>query len=175
MRLSCCLWMSLLLAPLCGVAAEPIDLRPPEPAMFTGPAAFGEGEYTGPRRQPGDERDDGAFVASRGGCPVAADGSDRGVTGSVSTGIGHSSRGGTSHWNAADINLCKERVTDNGDVSTVNMQLRVGRYDGPGYGHGGMGHYFRGDGPGWGDGFGPWPAAGPARRESWSDGRRPWR
>lgn len=174
MSLSPGLWALLLLAPLGCAAAEPLDLRPPAPAMFTGPAAFGDGGYTGPRHHPRNAQED-VFVRGHGGCPTAADGSARAVTGSVSTGIGHSSRGGTAHWNAADIRLCRERVAADGDVSTMHMQLRVGRHDGPGYGRYGTGGYFHGEDPGWGDGYGHWPAAGPVRRQSWSDGRRPWR
>lgn len=174
MRLPPRCWALLLLAPLACAAAEPLDLRPPAPAMFTGPAAFGDGEYTGPRHRPRDGLED-TFVRDRGGCPTAADGSARPVSGSVSTGIGHSSRGGTAHWNAADIRVCKERVAADGDVSTMHMQLRVGHYDGPGYGRYGTGGYFHDGHPGWDDAYGPWPAAGPGQRQSWSDGRRPWR
>lgn len=180
MRLSHWLWPGLLLVPLSAAAdGREVDLRPPAPALFTGEAAFGDGEYTGPRTGPSDVRAPRATARIRGGCPVAPDGSERSVTGSVTTGIGHSSRGGTSHWNAADINLCRERVNADGDISTTNLQLRVGRYDGPGYPggmyHGGFGHGGYGIGPGWDGPFDPWPMAAPVRRESWSEGRRPWR
>lgn len=107
-------------------------------------------------------------------CPAAADGSERAVTGSVTTGIGHASRGGNSNWNAVDLNLCREYVGDSGDTRTVNLGLHVGRYDGPGY-IGGLGH-----GPGGFDGFGPGHAAdrwleAPARPMSFTSERRPWR
>ena len=181
-------WMSLLL-PMAAVAGNAdVDLSPPAPAMFTGPAVFGDGEYTGPRTGPSTDRTARATGRLRGGCPTAPDGSERGVTGSVTTGFGHSSRGGSSQWNAADVNLCKERLNANGDVSTLNMRLRVANYDGPGYGgyggpgygyggmyRGGMGYGFDGFGPGYGDPFDPWSGMGPVRRESWSDGRQPWR
>lgn len=184
MRRSHLVWMSLLL-PLSVVAQDgDIDLSPPAPAMFTGPGAFGDGEYTGPRTARPGSRELRTARGGVGGCPTAPDGNERAVTGSVTTGIGHSSRGGTSHYNAADINLCTERVNASGDFSTTNLHLSVGRSDGPGYWPGGMyggpGYYGPGAGfdvyaPGWREPFGPWSGGGPARRESWTEGRQPWR
>ena len=180
MRMCSLMGVSLLLV-VASTAAHggDLDLRPPAPAMFTGPGACGDGEYTGPRTGPSAVAPGRRAARMAGGCPTAADGSERGITGSVTTGIGHSSRGGTSHWNAADMNLCKERVNADGDVSTMNLNLRVGRYDGPGmYHHGlhpggfGPGYEF---GPGWHSPYDPWPGAAMPRRESWSEGRRPWR
>lgn len=169
------------------------DLSLPSQPMFTGVGAFGGGEYTGPRTAaPGYRRGRGDALALRGGCPTAPDGSERTVTGSVSTGVGYSSRGGNSNWNAADINLCKETVSDAGNINTMQLNLRVGRFDGPGYpgayygsgfgpydgygGYGGFGagSYFDGFGPGWRDLQGPL-APGRGRSESWTDSRKPWR
>lgn len=183
-------WSILLLAPLAALAdGRDVDLRPPAPPMFTGPAAFddgsaaspfGEASYTGPRHRPG--RFAGRSAPLRGGCPVAADGSDRAVTGSVTTGIGHTSRGGTSRWNAADVQVCHDHVGADGEVRTTTLNLRLGHYDGPGYGMPGAygpygpygpwgGHFGHGGHSPFDIGFGP----APIRRDSWSDGRRPWR
>lgn len=167
-------WMSLLLPVSAWAQEGAVDLAPPTPAMFTGPGAFGDGEYTGPRTPRPQTRALRTARGGVGGCPTAPDGSDRAVTGSVTTGIGHSSRGGTSHYNAADLNLCTERVTANGNVSTTNLHLSVGRFDGPGGWYGGPAYYGIGARDyGWGVPFGP--ALPPVRHESWSEGRRPWR
>ncbi len=179
---------SLLLLPLllaAGVAAASedargLDLDLPQAPLFTGaktvdaPPGAPDTDYDRVLREREQARHDEVTTVSN--CPPAADGSERGITGSFTTGIGHSSRGGNSHWNAADINLCKEYVSSAGDVNTLNMRIRVGQYDGPGYFHGpgyfdgGYGHGpYGGHGPG-----GPWNM-GPSRDESWSEGRRPWR
>ncbi|WP_101927500.1 MULTISPECIES: hypothetical protein [Luteimonas] len=183
MRAKAALLLPLLLAALPASADDrDLDLRLPDAPMFSGAGAFGEGTYTGPRTETREYRDahaDGARFAGRGGCPTSPDGEDATVTGSVTTGIGYSSRGGNSNWNAADINLCKESVSASGNVNTANLNIRVGRYDGPGYP---MGHYF--DGPGMyghpGLGFGPYDGgfggfSGPRQDGSWTEGRRPWR
>jgi hypothetical protein len=158
--------------------AQALDLELPKPAMFSGAAAVetppvGAGaDYDRVLREREQARRGESGDMSN--CPQAADGSERGITGSFTTGIGHSSRGGNSHWNAADINLCREYVSRAGNVNTLNMRIHVGQYDGPGYFHG----------PGYGPGYGPGPYGGhgmgawgtsPPREASWSDGRRPWR
>lgn len=180
MRLAPALLLPTLLYALPALAADPaqVDLSLPSQPMFSGAGAFGDGEYTGPRRAaPAASGAPGRAIV-RGGCPTSPDGSEATVTGSVSTGIGYSSRGGNSNWNAAEINLCREDAGGSGNVA--NLNIRVGRYDGPGYP---LGHYFDGAGPyghpfdaGFGpvDGFGTGFHAAP-RRESWTDSRRPWR
>ena len=55
------------------------------------------------------------------------------MTGSVTTGIGYSSRGGNSNFNAANLNFCKGFADDDGDVHTLNVNIDVQKYDGPGY------------------------------------------
>lgn len=83
-------------------------------------------------------------------CPTAPDGRQTDVTGEVEVGIGHSSRGGNSNWQAATVNYCKQYATDDGGSRTVNLQLNVGSYDGPHAIHGAYGPY----GP-YAPGFGP--------------------
>lgn len=194
MRMTPLLWISLLAMSGIAVAYAGEDDRPdlslPAQPMFTGAGAFGGGEYAGPRTatpEYGHARRDGRGYP--GGCPTAPDGSERMVTGSVSTGVGYSSRGGNSNWNAADINLCRESVGESGQANTMQLNLRVAQYDGPGYPGGhyggglgpydgfggfGAGSYFDGFGPTWRDLHGPLPA-GRVRTGSWTDGRQPWR
>ena len=189
MRITPLLLTCLLASPVSAYAAgnDRVDLTLPSQPMFTGEAAFGGGDYTGPRTDTPEyrraHRDD---LARRGGCPTGPDGSERTVTGSVTTGVGYSSRGGNANWNEADISICKDTVSDAGHLNTMQLNLRVGRYDGPGYpgvyggygpygGYGyGAGGYFDGFGPGFRDTYGPFPA-GRARSESWTEGRQPWR
>jgi hypothetical protein len=69
-------------------------------------------------------------VARRSACPTAPDGSERDVTGSVSAGIGHSSRFGNSNWQAASLNYCKESADEDGNPRSFNLRLDVGTFDG---------------------------------------------
>ena len=55
------------------------------------------------------------------------------VWGSFTTGIGHSKGYGTSHYNAAEVNVSKS-FGDGERPSTVNLHLRVEQSDGPGFG-----------------------------------------
>lgn len=114
--------------------------------------------------------------ARRPACPTSPDGAPTDITGVVEAGIGHSSRGGNSNWQAATLNYCKEYATDDGGSRTLNVQLNVGAYDGPHdihglhgfhgpYGphgpYGGFGGYGtgldQGYRPGYGPGWGPGP------------------
>ena len=70
-------WMSLLLPVSAWAQAGDVDLTPPTPAMFTGPGAFGDGEYTGPRTPRPQARALRTARGGDGGCPTAPDGSDR--------------------------------------------------------------------------------------------------
>ena len=186
MRMTSLLWIPLLALSTAAHGEDRVDLSLPAQPMFTGAGAFGDGEYAGPRITAPADRRAHHPLALRGGCPSAPDGSERTVTGSVSTGVGYSSRGGNSHWNAADISLCKETVGDSGRPGTMQLNLRVAQYDGPGYpgyygvglgpydgpGGFGAGSYFDGFGPGWRDLHEPGLRV---RTESWTDGRQPWR
>lgn len=174
--------LALLLPPAIASAsgdATALDLDLPPPPLFTrAPASDAPGgpdtDYDRVLRE--RELARGGDVATASSCPPAADGSERGITGSFTAGIGHSSRGGNSHWNAADINLCKEYVSNAGNVNTMNMRIHVGQHDGPGYFHGpGVGGSYYGPGQFEVHGIGgPWDMA-PSRDQSWSEHRRPWR
>ncbi|MFT3762138.1 MAG: hypothetical protein QM761_05900 [Pseudoxanthomonas sp.] len=64
-------------------------------------------------------------------CPTAANGEPSEITGSVAAGVGYSSRGGNSNYQAARVNYCKEYATDDGDTRAVNVSISVGQFDGP--------------------------------------------
>jgi len=66
-------------------------------------------------------------------CPTSPQGEERDITGSFTTGIGYSSRGGNSHWNALNLNYCKEMADEDGDSRTFNFNLHMEQYDGPGF------------------------------------------
>ncbi len=55
------------------------------------------------------------------------------VSGSISTGIGYSSNGGNSHYNAATLNLNKNYTTDEGKTHGVNVNIHVSEGKGPGF------------------------------------------
>jgi hypothetical protein len=66
-------------------------------------------------------------------CVVIHDDRDGdGVTGSFTTGVGYSKGYGRSTFNAATINLCKSYNNDDGDTRMFNLNINVGRSDGPG-------------------------------------------
>ena len=64
-------------------------------------------------------------------CPTGPDGEARAVTGSVSTGVGYSSRLGSSTYNGAGLGYCKSWIDADGDERTIQMQMHMDRYDGP--------------------------------------------
>lgn len=56
--------------------------------------------------------------------------------GAVAAGVGHSSRGGNSNWQAFNVNSCKTYYNDDGEAREMGFSISVGQYDGPD-GHGG--------------------------------------
>ena len=146
------LLLSLLLAAAPAVAgdhATALDLDLPRQPLFTGaPPSSYQGDPPGTYY--GDTSGDPAPVPRyEPACPTAPDGSERSMTGSFTTGIGYSSRGGNSNFNAANLNFCKGFVGDDGDTRLLNLNINVERYDGPGY----FGGYGRDHG--WHDGSSP--------------------
>ena len=63
----------------------------------------------------------------------AADDGKAKVWGSFTTGIGHTKGYGTSHYNAAEVNVSKS-FGDGERNNAVNLQIRVEQSDGPGFG-----------------------------------------
>jgi hypothetical protein len=105
-----------------------LDTKLPEEPLFASPYRNDPpGTWYGDKSLPTDE----ATTAQRSACPTAVDGSARPVTGAVTTGFGWSSRG-SSRYNAATVNYCKERVDEDGDSKVFNLQLNVGQVDGLG-------------------------------------------
>lgn len=111
-------------------SAEDLDLSLPQASstLFNNPPGTWYGDTSG---KPALAARELTIVRSR--CPTSPSGEEQSVTGSLSTGIGHSSRGGTSHWNAASINYCKEQVDSEGDSRTFNLNINIDQYDGPGF------------------------------------------
>jgi hypothetical protein len=64
--------------------------------------------------------------------PLADDGTAK-VWGSFTTGIGHTKGYGTSHYNAAEVNVSKS-FGEGDRPNAVNLQIRVEQGDGPGFG-----------------------------------------
>ena len=127
---------ALCAGPVWAQSAESLDLRVPEPANAyaagkAGPAGDPPGTYYGDtsgkpsRAMPGEVIED--------------DGKAK-VWGSFTTGIGHTKGYGTSHYNAAEVNVSKS-FGDGERSNTVNMSIRVEQSDGPGFGQGFGGRY----------------------------------
>lgn len=107
-----------------------LDTKLPEGPLFASPYRNDPpGTWYGDKSLPTEE----GATAQHPACPTAVDGSARPVTGSMTTGFGWSSQG-TSRYNAAAVNYCKEHVDEDGDSRLFNLQLNVGQYDGPGAG-----------------------------------------
>lgn len=51
--------------------------------------------------------------------------------GTVAAGVGYSSRGGNSNWQAFNVNSCKTYYNDEGKAREVGVSISVGQYDGP--------------------------------------------
>lgn len=128
--IACALILSLAAMPaFAGEAMQPgeldaLDLSLPSQAYRNDPPGTWYGDTSG---VPASES---TTVARRSACPTAPDGSERDVTGSVSAGIGHSSRFGNSNWQAASLNYCKESADEDGNPRSFNLRLDVGTFDG---------------------------------------------
>lgn len=108
-------------------ADAPLDLRVPEQPATTEAGVKGDppGVYHGDTSgKPSSRSVDETAVEDDGKAKV---------WGSFTTGIGHSKGYGTSHYNAAEVNVSKS-FGDGERPSTVNLHLRVEQSDGPGFG-----------------------------------------
>lgn len=106
--------------------AESLDLSVPEAPVVA--------ETTPPRDPPGTYYGDTSGTPSRLGQPDAeVDDGKAKVWGSFTTGIGHTKGYGTSHYNAAEINVSKS-FGDGERPNTMNLQIHVEKSDGPGFG-----------------------------------------
>ena len=71
-----------------------------------------------------------SLVRATTGCPTSPDGEQNPITGSVSTGIGHS-RFGNSNFASTNINYCKQYNNDAGNSRTLNVNIGVSKSEGP--------------------------------------------
>ena len=125
--------------------ARALDLSLPQAPIAFVSVDPGAGYRSDP---PGTWYGDHSGRALRTDEPQAVANGDWQMHGSVSAGIGWSKRAGSSNWQAADIHLDKTYTDDEGDTSRVNLNISVGRGDGPMFGPGYFGPY--GPGPiGW--------------------------
>jgi hypothetical protein len=114
---------------LAQASAEQLDLRVPEQPN---PYAV---ESDPPRDPPGTYYGDTSGRPTSSGhdeAEVDDDGKAR-VWGSFTTGIGHSKGYGTSHFNAAEINVSKS-FGDGERNNSINLQINVEQGDGPAFG-----------------------------------------
>ena len=111
-------------------AETPLDLRVPEPAAA--PAATDTAAKSDP---PGTYYGDTSGRPSRRAWdePAVEDDGTAKVWGSFTTGIGHTKGYGTSHYNAAEVNVSKS-FGDGERPNAFNLQIRVEQGDGPGFG-----------------------------------------
>jgi len=107
-------------------ADAPLDLRVPEQSATTEGVVKGDppGVYHG---------DTSGKPSSRSTDETVEDDGKAKVWGSFTTGIGHSKGYGTSHYNAAEVNVSKS-FGDGERPNAVNLQIRVEQSDGPGFG-----------------------------------------
>ena len=108
-------------------ADAPLDLRVPEPSATTEAIVKGDppGVYHGDTSgKPSSRSVDQTAVEDDGKAKV---------WGSFTTGIGHSKGYGTSHYNAAEVNVSKS-FGDGERPNAVNLHIRVEQSDGPGFG-----------------------------------------
>lgn len=136
-------------------AQEALDLKLPQGSVYSqDPPGTFYGDTSGvPVSQTNT-------VVARNACgtPLDEDDGKAAVHGSVATGIGYTKGRGNSHWNAANVNLCKTYTTDEGNTGAFNLNIGVSQYDGPGWGPGyGRGYYNNRRAPG---DVGPPPAQG---------------
>ncbi len=121
-----CVALSVAGAASAQSADAPLDLRVPEQSATTeglvksDPPGVYHGDTSG---KPSRNVDEAA---------VEDDGKAK-VWGSFTTGIGHSKGYGTSHYNAAEVNVSKS-FGDGERPNAVNLHLRVEQSDGPGFG-----------------------------------------
>ena len=145
MKRSALLCLGLFAASLAQAADQPLDLRVPEQ-----PASYAA-EPSPPRDPPGTYYGDTSGKPASSGLTEEADDGKAKVWGRFTTGIGHSKGYGTSHFNAAEINVSKS-FGDGERKNTLNLQINVEQGDGPAFG-----------GPAFGGRY-PYPYYGPGTR-----------
>jgi hypothetical protein len=129
---------SLLLAGLLAAAPALADEKPAGDATAAKAAAL---DLSLPKSAT-DYRNDppGTWYGDTSGVPAAVASADKEqadgercegqLHGSVSAGVGYSSRGGNSNWQGANLHSCKTYYDDDGDAHEVGFSIDVGNYDG---------------------------------------------
>ncbi len=124
-------------------AARSLDLSvPKEPIQYRGDPAYANdppGTFYGDKSGPVPRAPDGRIA------DVVDDKLQ--VHGAVAAGVGYSSRGGNSNWQAATVNLTKNYTTDEGNTNTFGLNISVGKSEGPVFGPGYYGRGYYGPGP----------------------------
>lgn len=110
--------------------AGALDLAVPQ-----APLRYGGGQ-THRNDPPGTYYGDTSGVPASGQAGSAVPDGEWQVHGSVSAGIGWSSHGGNSNWQAAEVNMARTSVDEDGDTSHINLNLHLGQGEGPILGHG---------------------------------------
>ncbi len=119
-------------APSAAQSLDALDLRVPQSYGNSAPGTwYGDHSLARPQAQIDAEA---AEQVQTSACPTSPDGKPNPVTGSVTAGIGSASHYGTSTFTAADLNLCKDYIDDNGNHHLMNINIDVGQFNGP---HGG--------------------------------------
>lgn len=116
----------------------------------TGHASASEGEAAGaldlslPRTSAFASDPPGTWYGDTGGVPASeampGDGCDGELHGSMTAGIGYSSRGGNSNYQAVNLNTCKRYTSRNGKERQVAVSVSVGQGSGPAMYHDPMFH-----------------------------------
>ncbi|AXI83980.1 hypothetical protein FUT69_02645 [Xylella taiwanensis] len=55
------------------------------------------------------------------------------LSGAVTTGVGYSNHGGTSNWQAVNLNTCKTYYNDEGTPHKIGISITLGQSKGPHY------------------------------------------
>lgn len=115
-------------------ALDALDLHVPKSGSIYGNSApgtwYGDHSLARPQAQV-----DAETVAQANGsrCPTSPDGKPNPATGSVAMGVGTASHYGTSTFVAADLNLCKDFIDDDGNHHIMNLNIGVGQVNGGRY------------------------------------------
>jgi hypothetical protein len=110
-------------------SADKLDLNLPKPAGIyrNDPPGTWYGDTSGvPASTASTETETAATTASR------EDQCEGQLHGTATVGVGYSSRGGNSNWQALNLRSCKTWYNDDGQAREVGVSISVGKYDGPG-------------------------------------------
>ncbi|WP_338334211.1 hypothetical protein [Xanthomonas euvesicatoria] len=117
------------------IPQAPVQLRS-DPEYSNDPPGTFYGDKSGPK--PALARPSAASIAAE-----RAEQCQGKLHGAVETGLGYSSHGGNSNWQAVNLNSCKTYYDDDGKAHQIGVSISVGRGEGsifgPRYAPGGYG------------------------------------